>query len=270
MTASDQVDVSITMPAYNEEANIERTVRECMDTLRTEGISGEVIVTNDGSQDGTMAVLEKLEAEFDLLRCIDLEKNLGKVPGASDIKIDIKGKTAAMTIKDSDEAAAVWNAVRDSGMSGTIRINGKEPTLYTFNRVGAAIGIVGAEPKLPAEVVLYNVHACCPECEAEIAKLLPGTKVSFEGKGSVKKLKITGKDLDVDKVKVWLGTGADEILVAENGGRAASYREEAGAAAMKPAEIRIRVDLGRGAHVANVWTCDFSYDYVKINADYRS
>ena len=74
------------------------------------------------------------------------------------------------------------------------------------------------------------------------------------------------KDLHVDKVRVWLG----DVLVAENGGRAASYREEAGAAAMKPAEIRIRVDLGRGTQSANVWTCDFSYDYVKINADYRS
>ncbi|MDO8958135.1 MAG: bifunctional glutamate N-acetyltransferase/amino-acid acetyltransferase ArgJ [Rhodocyclaceae bacterium] len=74
------------------------------------------------------------------------------------------------------------------------------------------------------------------------------------------------KDLDDTKVKVWLG----DTLVAENGGRATSYREEDGAAAMKPAEIKIRVDLGRGSQTANVWTCDFSYDYVKINADYRS
>ena len=74
------------------------------------------------------------------------------------------------------------------------------------------------------------------------------------------------RDLDVAKVKVWLG----DVLVSENGGRAASYREDAGAAAMKPAEITIRVDLGRGAAAAKVWTCDFSYDYVKINADYRS
>ncbi|MHB1358924.1 MAG: bifunctional glutamate N-acetyltransferase/amino-acid acetyltransferase ArgJ [Rhodocyclaceae bacterium] len=74
------------------------------------------------------------------------------------------------------------------------------------------------------------------------------------------------KDLDDTKVKVWLG----DTLVAENGGRAASYREEDGAAAMQPAEIKIRVDLGRGSQTANVWTCDFSYDYVKINADYRS
>jgi glutamate N-acetyltransferase/amino-acid N-acetyltransferase len=78
------------------------------------------------------------------------------------------------------------------------------------------------------------------------------------------------RDLDVSRIKVWLGNGKNEVLVSENGGRAASYREEDGAAAMKAAEITIRVDLGRGSASGKVWTCDFSYDYVKINADYRS
>jgi len=73
-------------------------------------------------------------------------------------------------------------------------------------------------------------------------------------------------DLDVDGVKVWL----DDVLVAEKGGRAAAYREEEGARVMAQAEIVVRVDLGRGNAAANVYTCDFSYDYVKINADYRS
>ena len=73
-------------------------------------------------------------------------------------------------------------------------------------------------------------------------------------------------DLDVDGVKVWL----DDVLVAEKGGRAASYKEENGARVMAQAEITVRVDLGRGAAKASVYTCDFSYDYVKINADYRS
>jgi glutamate N-acetyltransferase/amino-acid N-acetyltransferase len=73
-------------------------------------------------------------------------------------------------------------------------------------------------------------------------------------------------DLDVDGVRVWL----DDVLVAEKGGRAASYKEEEGARVMAQAEITVRVDLGRGALAANVYTCDFSYDYVKINADYRS
>jgi glutamate N-acetyltransferase/amino-acid N-acetyltransferase len=73
-------------------------------------------------------------------------------------------------------------------------------------------------------------------------------------------------DLDVDGVKVWL----DDVLVAEKGGRAAAYREEDGARVMAQAEITVRVNLGRGDVAAKVYTCDFSYDYVKINADYRS
>lgn len=77
-------------------------------------------------------------------------------------------------------------------------------------------------------------------------------------------------DLDVAKIRVWLGGGGEEVLVAEQGGRAASYAEEAGARIMKNAEITIRADLARGAAAATIWTCDFSYDYVKINADYRS
>lgn len=77
-------------------------------------------------------------------------------------------------------------------------------------------------------------------------------------------------DLDVDQVRVWLGDGKEEVLVAEKGGRAASYLEEDGVRVMKNPEITVRVDLARGTAASTVWTCDFSYDYVKINADYRS
>ncbi len=73
-------------------------------------------------------------------------------------------------------------------------------------------------------------------------------------------------DLDTAKIRVFL----DAVLVAENGGRAASYKEELGAAVMKQSEITIRVELERGIETGTVWTCDFSYDYVKINADYRT
>ncbi len=78
------------------------------------------------------------------------------------------------------------------------------------------------------------------------------------------------RDLDVAKVKVWLADADSEVLVSENGGRAASYKEEDGSRIMKSAEIIIRVDLSRGKAQGKVWTCDLSYDYVKINADYRS
>ena len=72
--------------------------------------------------------------------------------------------------------------------------------------------------------------------------------------------------LDVNAMQLYLG----DVLVAEHGGRAQSYLEEQGAAVMKEPEITVRVVLNRGAATATVWTCDFSYDYVKINADYRS
>ena len=74
------------------------------------------------------------------------------------------------------------------------------------------------------------------------------------------------KDLDVNNMQLYLG----DVLVAEHGGRAAAYQEVQGAAVMKAPEILVRVVLNRGKAEATVWTCDFSYDYVKINADYRS
>ncbi len=82
-------------------------------------------------------------------------------------------------------------------------------------------------------------------------------------------------DLEAAGVRVWLGNtdanaGDEEVLVSENGGRANSYREEDGSRIMQAAEITVRIDLGRGSAEATVWTCDLSYDYVKINADYRS
>jgi glutamate N-acetyltransferase/amino-acid N-acetyltransferase len=77
-------------------------------------------------------------------------------------------------------------------------------------------------------------------------------------------------DLDVSKLRVWLGNPDESVLVAELGGRAESYVEEAGSRIMKHAELTVRIDLARGDAAATVWTCDFSYDYVKINADYRS
>jgi len=73
-------------------------------------------------------------------------------------------------------------------------------------------------------------------------------------------------DLDVSALSLYL----DDVLVAENGGRAASYREEDGQRIMQQSDITIRVVLNRGAENAMLWTCDFSYDYVKINASYRS
>jgi glutamate N-acetyltransferase/amino-acid N-acetyltransferase len=72
--------------------------------------------------------------------------------------------------------------------------------------------------------------------------------------------------LDVNKLQLYL----DEVLVAENGGRAPGYQEEDGQRVMGQSEITVRIALNRGQASTTIWTCDLSYDYVKINASYRS
>ncbi|MGK0442268.1 MAG: glutamate N-acetyltransferase/amino-acid N-acetyltransferase [Pseudohongiellaceae bacterium] len=74
------------------------------------------------------------------------------------------------------------------------------------------------------------------------------------------------ENLDVEKVSVHLNS----VLIAEQGCRAASYTEEQGVKAMAEAEITIVIDLNRGQQNTTVWTTDLSYDYVRINADYRT
>ena len=73
-------------------------------------------------------------------------------------------------------------------------------------------------------------------------------------------------DLDASKIQLHLG----DVHVVSCGGRHPDYSEEDGQRVMKESEILVRVDLGRGQATETVWTCDFSHDYVTINADYRS
>ena len=73
-------------------------------------------------------------------------------------------------------------------------------------------------------------------------------------------------DLDPATIDLYL----DEVLVASSGGRHHAYVESDGQRVMRQSEITVRIVLGRGDAQGTVWTCDLSYDYVKINADYRS
>jgi len=76
----------------------------------------------------------------------------------------------------------------------------------------------------------------------------------------------SGVALDTAKVDLYI----DDVLVAKGGGRNPAYREEQGLAAMRKPEFTVRAVLNRGKAAATVWTCDLSFDYVKINAEYRS
>ena len=73
-------------------------------------------------------------------------------------------------------------------------------------------------------------------------------------------------DLNQESIELFL----DDVHVVTRGGRNPLYREEDGQRVMKKAEILVRIDLGRGQATDTVWTCDFSHDYVTINAEYRS
>jgi glutamate N-acetyltransferase/amino-acid N-acetyltransferase len=73
-------------------------------------------------------------------------------------------------------------------------------------------------------------------------------------------------NLDVSRVRIWLGN----VCIVRDGGRDPGYTEQAGQAVMSESEIEIRIDLDRGDATCEVLTCDLSYDYVKINAEYRS
>ncbi len=73
-------------------------------------------------------------------------------------------------------------------------------------------------------------------------------------------------DLDVDNIRIFL----DDVLIVEAGGRSPDYREKAGQTVMDQSEFTIRICLNRGDVSETVWTTDLSYEYVTINAEYRT
>ncbi|CAA9889751.1 Glutamate N-acetyltransferase / Amino-acid acetyltransferase [Candidatus Methylobacter favarea] len=74
------------------------------------------------------------------------------------------------------------------------------------------------------------------------------------------------ENMDIDKVQIFL----DDVCIVKNGGRADTYTEEAGQQVMNQEEITVTVKLGRGEACQEILSCDFSYDYVRINAEYRT
>ena len=131
----------------------------------------------------------------------------------------------------------------------------------------------GSAPKLYVEFITVRVEggldsAECRRIALGIAHSLLVKTAFFASDPNLGRIvcaigNAAAPDLDPSRVSFWL----DDVLVVENGGRAASYSEEAGQRVMQHDEIVVRVALGRGDASATVWTCDFSHDYVSINAD---
>ena len=121
------------------------------------------------------------------------------------------------------------------------------------------ISVVGAENNSDAKMVAKSI-ANSPLVKTAISGEDPnwGRVVMAVGK--------SGAKADRDLLTIRFGN----ILVAENGQVADSYKEELGQDYMKRPEILLTVDLGLGKGSARFWTCDFSHGYISINADYRS
>ncbi|MDP1733163.1 MAG: bifunctional glutamate N-acetyltransferase/amino-acid acetyltransferase ArgJ [Sulfuritalea sp.] len=176
--------------------------------------------------------------------------------------------TGASGCMIASEASPHWPGVRDAvigvatELAQAIVRDGEGATKFITVKVGG--GGTAAECRLVAYAIGHSplVKTAFFASDPNLGRILAA--IGYAGIA----------DLDAAGVRVWLGSRvgnvSEEVLVSENGGRADSYREEDGSRIMQAAEITVRVDLGRGAAHAIVWTCDLSYDYVKINADYRS
>lgn len=133
-----------------------------------------------------------------------LKEALAKVEGMTDLSIDWQKRTASLKIKNDLEEDAVLLAIPKVGMHGVIEVNGKR--LFEFSPEKFIIG--GTPPELitsrPKVITLNGIHACCPDCQKVIADQIKGAQVTFEGDGPTKTVKITGDNLDENRILVAL------------------------------------------------------------------
>ena len=122
------------------------------------------------------------------------------------------------------------------------------------------IAVEGAKDDAEAKAVAFTV-AHSPLCKTAWFASDPnwGRVLAAVGRAPI-------EHLDIDALKIYL----DDVLLVSDGGRAASYTEEQGQSVLSKEAFEIRVIMNQGKGAARVLTCDFSYDYVKINAEYRS
>ena len=122
------------------------------------------------------------------------------------------------------------------------------------------IAVEGAKDDAEAKAVAFTV-AHSPLCKTAWFASDPnwGRVLAAVGRAPI-------GHLDIDALKIYL----DDVLLVSDGGRAASYTEEQGQSVLSKEAFEIRVIMNEGKGAARVLTCDFSYDYVKINAEYRS
>jgi glutamate N-acetyltransferase/amino-acid N-acetyltransferase len=167
-----------------------------------------------------------------------------------------RAKHAQITSLDSDDGQVLKAAMLDIArrLAQAIVRDGEGATKFITVQVEG--GKTAAECRLVAYAIAHSplVKTAFFASDPNLGRILAA--VGYAGIA----------DLDQTRIDLYL----DDVLVAKNGGRNVDYVEADGQRVMKQSEITVRVLLGRGDSADTVWTCDLSYDYVKINADYRS
>ncbi len=166
------------------------------------------------------------------------------------------GKSGVSLVTGSPEMVAFQQALNEicRELAQLIIRDGEGATKFI------SIGVVGGRDEAECVNVAYTI-AHSPLVKTAMFASDPnwGRILAAVGRAGV-------TDLDLKAVTIHLGP----VCIVRDGGRAADYTEAQGQAVMKEEEITIRVDLARGKAETTVWTCDFSYDYVRINAEYRT
>jgi len=167
-----------------------------------------------------------------------------------------KAANAAITSLDSADGKALVAAMQDVArqLAQAIVRDGEGATKFITVQVDG--GRDAAECRQVAYAVAHSplVKTAFYASDPNLGRILAAV-----GYAGIDDLDQTGIDLFLD-----------DVHVAVKGGRNPSYREEDGQRVMKQSEITVRIGLGRGDASETVWTCDFSHEYVTINADYRS
>ncbi len=168
------------------------------------------------------------------------------------------GRSAAAPVKDADSAefqlisGAIEEVCQD--LARAIIRDGEGATKLVTVEVVAAASLDEAR-----EVAYTVAHSPLVKTALFAADPNWGRILAAVGRAGV-------EDLDISKVELWL----DDVCIVRGGGRASDYTEAAGAEVMAREELTIRVVLGRGTVDTRVLTCDLSYDYVRINVEYRT
>lgn len=237
---------------------------------------GEVTITGIAKGSGmirpdmaTMLAFVATDAEIDgvlLQRCLDaaVARSFNRITVDGDTSTNDacalvatgKASSGAAVQSGSDDHARFQSALTDvcEALARAIVRDGEGATkLITVEVRG------GADPEECLQVAYTVAHSPLVKTAFFASDANWGRILAAVGRAGL-------AALDLDAVQIFL----DDVCIVREGGRAPEYGEEAGARVMAQAEITIGVDLGRGASCERVWTCDFSYDYVRINAEYRT